>query len=102
MQPNVTASKKQMKMAPSALSELSVLGSQTTKWLTADKRISPKAKGAPQEVCKKRQTVRTQILTFCLGQKITAKTVYDAGKIESKFKGHQQRVKLRIFFRDVV
>lgn len=95
MQPNVTVSKKQMKMAPSTLNELSVLGSQTTKWLTADKRISPKAKGAPQEVCKKRQTVRTQILTFCLGQKITAETV---GKIESKFKGHQQRVKLRILF----
>lgn len=76
MQPNVIASKKQMKMLLSALGELSILTSQTAKLVTADKRISPKAKGVPQELCKKRQSVRTHILTFRLGQKITVETVF--------------------------
>lgn len=76
MPPNVTASKKQMKMVLSALSELSILASQTAKLVAADKRISPKAKGVSQELCKKPQSVRTHILTFRLGQKITAETVF--------------------------
>lgn len=97
MQPNVIASKKQMKVVPSALSELSVLASQTAKLVTADERVGPKATGVSQELCKNADTY------FSSGTKDPCRNcVFDAGKIESKFKCHQQRINLTILFRDVV
>lgn len=90
----------------SLLSLLSILGSQTAKEVTTDKKTSPKAKGCTG--CQE-NSVRSDIpawvdskniyIYFSSGTKDHCRNcVYDAGKIESKFKCRQPWIKPRVLF----